>query len=688
MHRTHAVLGGVYLLDPEESVLGLVVMCGLPVDASGPWRRLPVSGPGPTAAAMREQRLVWVPCQEEMARLYPRLAAYFPYELALASAPLGGARRCWGMVNLVWPPGHPALLSPHERECITSGARHIARVLDEADPPPGIPDLPRAVPMRRPGQEPTHSAPAAADSAERLSVGVLSLDTEGYVTFANTAAAGLLGRSAAQLKGTLPWRSLPWLDNEICADVYRIAVLTREPAVMTVLRPPDRWLDFRVHADDHGMSILVIPSGTGGNPSRPPAAARADVVSGGRIYQLMQQAAALAETVSVQDVIDLMRNQILPAFGAHAMVMFTAEGGRLRTIGYHGYDPEFIERLDALHMNADVTPAGHVMATGTPSFLTGPAELARAYPDVPQTGVSRAWAFLPLITSGRPIGCCVLAYRRPHEFTADERATLTPLAALIAQALDRARLYDAKHSLAHALQQALLPHALPTVSGLDVAARYLPAGYGMDVGGDFYDFIRLGDSAVAAVIGDVQGHDVTAAALMGQARTAVHSHATAGAAPDQVLARTDHDLADLGTDRFVSCLYAHFDLARHEVTLASAGHPPPLLRHSDGRARAVVIDPGPPLGIGVGASSYPLTTLTLTEGDLVVLYTDGLVEIPGTDIGRTTTDLARHLGESGDQPLHHLVDSLVQWTHRTHRTEQHADDIALLLLQTGSSATL
>lgn len=260
-----------------------------------------------------------------------------------------------------------------------------------------------------------------------------------------------------------------------------------------------------------------------------------------------------------------------------------------------------------------------------------------------------AWAFLPLLSSGHPIGCLLLAYNDPHPFTAAERSILTPLAGLIAQALDRARLYDAQHNLAHALQQTLLPHALPTVTGLDVAARYLPASHGMDIGGDFYDLIRLTDTTAAAVIGDVQGHDMTAAALMGQVRMAVHSHATAGAAPDQVLARTDRDLADLNASRFVSCLYAHLDLARHQVTLASAGHPPPLVRHPDNRTHPVDIRPGPPLGIGVG-----------------------------TDIAQTITGLAHHLGEAGDLPLHQLVDSLVRHTRSTGR---HTDDIALLLLR-------
>ncbi|WKU42673.1 SpoIIE family protein phosphatase [Streptomyces sp. VNUA116] len=114
------------------------------------------------------------------------------------------------------------------------------------------------------------------------------------------------------------------------------------------------------------------------------------------------------------------------------------------------------------------------------------------------------------------------------------------------------------------------------------------------------------------------------------------------------------------------------------MTLASAGHPPPLLRHSDHRARTLDIEPGPPLGLGLGTPSYPLTTLALPEGSFLALYTDGLVEIPGADISQTTDDLVRHLGALSDLPLRQLVDRLLDHTRPTGR---YTDDIALLLFQ-------
>jgi serine phosphatase RsbU (regulator of sigma subunit) len=205
---------------------------------------------------------------------------------------------------------------------------------------------------------------------------------------------------------------------------------------------------------------------------------------------------------------------------------------------------------------------------------------------ITQASGTQAWAFLPLIISGRRVGCCVLSYEHPDAFPAEERAVLTSLAGLIAQALDRAHLYDTKLELTHGLQQALLPRTLPQVNGLCVTARYLPATRGMDIGGDSHDLIRLGDTAAAAVIGDVQGHNA-AAALMGQVRTGIYAHATLGTPPDQVLARTNRLLTDLAPELFTSCLYAHFDFTRRRVCLAGSGHRHPSFVRP-------IATPGPP----------------------------------------------------------------------------------------------
>jgi serine phosphatase RsbU (regulator of sigma subunit) len=170
---------------------------------------------------------------------------------------------------------------------------------------------------------------------------------------------------------------------------------------------------------------------------------------------------------------------------------------------------------------------------------------------------------------------------------------------------------------------------------------------------------------------------------MGQVRTAVHAHATAGATPDQVLTRTTRLLADLESELLVSCLYAHLDLARQEVTLASAGHMPPLLRYAPHHARVLPVEPGPLLGIDIRAR-YPVTTASLPAGAILVLYTDGLVEVPGTDTTQTTSDLAARLASADDRDLEHLIDTLV---HHTTSTGQHTDDTTVLLLRAARERT-
>ncbi|GAA4335974.1 SpoIIE family protein phosphatase [Streptomyces venetus] len=677
-----ASIGGLYLIEETEPVLRLVALCGLPVAFSAPWQRLPLTAPVPVTDAIHDDTLVSIGSQDEMARRYPRAAAVLPYPFALAAVPLTGVRRRWGGIVLMWPAARPREVTSRERGHLASSARRMARLLDDATRPPTLPDQPRIVPVEA-AHHPVQTGLAAADYLERLPEGALALDLEGRVTFVTATAARLMGRHADRLLGTRPWQSLSWLDDPVYEDHYRTAVLSRAPVSFTALRPPDQWLTFQLHPDTSGISVRVVPTAERTEGPPPPAPARAAAAAPtGRLYQLVHLAAALTETVTVHDLVALLAHQILPAFRAQGMVLSAADAGRLKITGYHGYPDEVMERLDALSLDTDLTPAGQVLASGAPAFFADPAELAGTYPRAPQISGKQAWAFLPLIISGRPVGCCILSYDHPHTFTADERAVLTSLSGLIAQALDRARLYDAQHRLVHELQRALLPRALPRLPGLQVAARYLPTGHGLEVGGDFFDLLRLGRSTAAAVIGDVEGHSIASAALMGQVRTAIHAHATAGAAPDQVLARTNRLLGDLDSELLVSCLYVHLDLARREAAFASAGHVPPLLRPAGRPAGVLDVEPGPLLGIDT-AVHYPVTSAPLLPGATLALYTDGLVELPGTDATRTTSDLAGHLDAGDGQDLERLIDRLVRHTAPTGR---HTDDIAVLLLRADGTA--
>lgn len=674
--RASGAFGGIlYALPPGEDALWQVLVAGVPEEMAAPWRRVALDDPMPVADAVRDRELTWCSGREEMARQYPRVALVLPYEFALAAAPVvsGGAVR--GALVLLWPGGRPADLDPGEREVLRTGCRRLAeclrRAADRGDPLRPA-DRPRTLPPPAPRTPSPAEATALSAFVGRLPGGSCALDLEGRITFVSPGAAGLLGADRAGLVGALPWEALPWMDVPHVEDRYRAALVSRRPQAFTVLRPPGTWLSFELYPDATGLSVRI----TRGAPDRdrPPDRPGTGSVPGRAtvLYHLMHLASTLTEAVGVDEVVEQTAGQLMPALGAQAMVVMAPEDGRLKIVGHRGYDAGLMERYDAAPLTSDI-PAVDVMATGLAGFWTTFAELHAAYPATVHEDGMAAWAVLPLIASGRPIGSLLLAYARPHVFPPGERAALTSLAGLVGQALDRARLYDAKDHLAHRLQAALLPHTLPRLPRLNVAARYLPAARGLGVGGDFYDLIRLDEHTAGAAIGDVQGHNVDAAALMGQVRTAVHAHATVGAPPDDVLARTNRLLTDLDPGLFASCAYVHLDLAMHRACVALAGHPPPLVRHADGRVEPLRVPPGLLLGIEAD-TRCPAVEFPFPAGSVLALYTDGLVEAPGVDIDDAIAALGGLLEHGDPADLDGMADTLVR------HAPTPGDDIALLLL--------
>ncbi|MEU8785398.1 SpoIIE family protein phosphatase [Streptomyces sp. NPDC048637] len=679
MRETGASAGGVYVLAADTPVLQLTVMSGMPAPFLAPWDRVALAAPIPVAVAAREQRLVWVGGPQQMARDFPRTAVAVPYDFSQVAAPVSGPAGSRGALLLLWPAGHAPQLSAEEREAVEAACGRLAALLEQHPRPDGSGpvEAPRVLtppPVRTVSPD---EALAAADYLERLPGGCCALDLEGRITLVTKGATELLGETDTRLIGSRPWEVLPWLRDPVFEDHYRAAVISRRPASFTTSRPPNHWLTFRLFPDGRGLSVWISPSGKDYGPVAP-SSAQGEVVPvrAGQIYHVLHLAAALTEAVGTQDVVALVADQIVPAFGAQGMLMYVAEAGRLRTIGHRGYPAEAVAAFEGVALSAANSPAVRALATGEPSFFTSPEEMERDYPGLPHLTGKAARAVLPLIVSGRPVGCCILAYTRPRTFSLEERQVLTSLAGLIAQALDRARLYDTKQQLAHDLQAGLLPHRLPRVPGFAVAARYLPSTRGMEIGGDFYDLIRLNEDSVAAVIGDVQGHNAAAAALMGQVRTAVRAYATAGAAPDEVLARTNRLLTDLDPGLFTSCLYVHIDLRTRRACLASAGHPPPLLRHPDRHTTVLHVPPGLLLGIEPGAR-YSTTEITLPPKSVLALYTDGLVETPGVDPDRSVADLAGRLNDAPTLGPDRLADALLA---NRHGDADRQDDVALMLL--------
>ncbi|MET7287927.1 SpoIIE family protein phosphatase [Streptomyces sp. NPDC005573] len=684
MREVGAHSGAVYLLRPEERILEMAVMAGMPRAFAAPWERVGVSAPIPVAEAVRERRLVWVSGEQDMARRFPRIAVVLPYPFSLAAMPVATSDTVYGALFVTWPGARPAELSGDDRERLTSACDRLALLLERAtaeERPPGPePDLLALPTSGTVGTLGSLGSLEAARMVSRLPYGLMSLDLHGRIGFANAAAAELLGRSAGDLLGTLPWVSVPWLNDPAYEERYRDALISQRVTTFVALRPPDEWISFRMYPSTTGLSVRVAriravtelrqeAERTGAGPAR--------LVT---ISQVLNLAGALTEAVGVEDVVQLVADEVVPAVGSQALAVLGSRGGRLHVLGHRGYpDPRAVRCLDGLPLGTS-TPGAQALDSGVPAFFGSVEHLRRQYPERHRAheasdGFS-AWAYLPLIASGRPVGTCVLSYAEPRCFPADERAVLTSLGGLIAQALQRAQLYDAKKQLAHGLQDALLPHSLAPPPGVEAAARYLPATQGMEIGGDFYDLVPARPMA-AAVIGDVQGHNVTAAALMGQIRTGVRAYTTVGQPPQEVMRSTNRLLIDLGAELFASCLYLRLDPARGRAEMARAGHPPPLLRRPNGRVRVLELAGGPLLGIDSGAT-YPTTEVFLPPGSVLALYTDGLVESPGVDIEHAVARLGALLAEVGDLPLDHLADQLVR---HSVAARERVDDVALLLLR-------
>ncbi|MEY9939041.1 SpoIIE family protein phosphatase [Streptacidiphilus sp. MAP5-3] len=683
MRQVGAIAGALYLRDTDPGMLRLTLLAGLPLDLLSPWLSASISTPLPGTDAYRDQRFVWVGTHEGMARTYPRVAAVLPYPFALAALPVTGTHR-WGVLMLMWPATHPPVANSRERRNIAAGAHSLARLIDTQ----ARRRLP--LPPRRPRvlSTPTRSADlaqrglAANDAIERLPVGVCGLDLQGRFTFVTPKASALLGGTESDLLGTLPWHAIPWLDDPVCEDGYRAAVVSREPVSFTVVRPPHESLLFRLYPDGSGITVLVNKTATDpGTPRNAGESSPTTPKSAGHLYQVVHVAAALTEAATVRDVAGVVVEQIMPVVDAQAAIMFTVRDSRLHVIGHQGYPPDIADLLDGAPLDTAFSAAAQAATTGRALFLSSADEINQRFPRLSEITGKQAWALLPLAVYHHPVGCCAFAYDKERRFGANERAVLTSLAGLIAQALDRARLYDEQHLLARGLQEALLPQTLPEDPRLEAAARYLPATRGMDIGGDFYDLVRINDTTVVAVIGDVEGHNVAAAATMGTIRTAIRAYISAGTPPDQVLARTSRLLDDLQTELLASCLFARIDLAHNRVQLANAGHLPPLLRLPGQPCSAVEIAPGPLLG-ATPDPEYPLTELALPAGSLLGMYTDGLVEAPGIDLDQQLAKCAGILNR-GDMSeagqLDTLIDALLaESSHDFPRR----DDIAVLLLHT------
>ncbi|MET9695363.1 SpoIIE family protein phosphatase [Streptomyces sp. NPDC006529] len=432
---------------------------------------------------------------------------------------------------------------------------------------------------------------------------------------------------------------------------------------------------------------------------------------------LLDAGRALAEARSTAEVLRVAASLSMPGFSPDGLAVFGMAGDRLSIIGHHGHDAGDESPFADMPMDTDY-PAAEVVRTGRAIYLPTPEDYKRRFPatwPLAQRFARTSWAFLPLIVAGRTMGAWMAAFKHQVSFSPDERSVLTTVARMLAQALQRAGVAESERELTTGLQRSMMPQLGPEIPGMTIAARYVPTGGGLQVGGDWYDMIPLPSGRFALVIGDVQGHDVRAAGLMGQLRIAVRAYASEGHRPDAVLSRASRFLAGLCSSegragtygdgradadaeadhlsaRFATCLYVECDPRSGLLEVARAGHPDPAVRMTDGTVLMRPTAGGLPLGI-VADTDYPTTRFTLEPGETMMLCTDGLIETGGHDLDtgwarlRAILESDAHSAAQGGENLEKLADLLVSAVHgpSSHHTtgplaDRREDDIAVVLL--------
>ncbi|MFD6437372.1 SpoIIE family protein phosphatase [Streptomyces venezuelae] len=287
----------------------------------------------------------------------------------------------------------------------------------------------------------------------------------------------------------------------------------------------------------------------------------------------------------------------------------------------------------------------------------------------------RSMLVVPLKARNVVLGFMILLRHRERPVFNDmDRVTGAELAARAGLVLDNARMYTYQESVADTLQDSMLPHIQPRMPGCDIATRYLPGTLLGRVGGDWFDSVKLPGSRTALVVGDVMGHGLNSAAMMGQLRTAVQTMAALDLPPEQLLRNLDDLAQRLGEHYLATCLYAVYDPIASELHLANAGHiPPVLVRAADGRSELLDLPTGAP--IGVGGVPFESVTIRVAPGDRLLMCTDGLVEVRGEDIGvglATLTESAAHPAASMDDACDTIIRALNTRGGRK-------DDVALLM---------
>ncbi|MCW2681024.1 MAG: putative sensor protein [Frankiales bacterium] len=543
-----------------------------------------------------------------------------------------------------------------------------------------------------------------ARTLESMTDAFFSVDRDWRFTFVNPEAEQLLGRSQDDLLGRNVWEEFPAAVGTAFEEQYRGAVDTGRPASFEAYYPPplDSWYDIRAWPSADGLSVYFhdVTDRRQAEAEREQAVvererAYAEAEAANARLSLLADASHLfAQSLEPRQVLQHLSDVLLPSMGSMLAVALTGESAAmllqrelpendaLHVVHVAHADPRQQPALQQLLRTIPVTTgdavgAGSVVRTGEPEWLPEITdELLEQFAsdeiglaDLKDLQLGRVFT-VPLVSRGRRLGA--VSVGEPATGLVD-RALVTDLAARAAVALDNALLYGVERRTGLTLQRSLLPGEVPRLPGIEVAVRYRPGATGAFVGGDWYQGVVVGDELVLCM-GDVMGHGMRSAARMGQLRAIVATLALEGHGPGSLLSRLAESSDVLLDLELATLLVASYSPSRRTLTVASAGHPPPLLAPLGQEPRYVDVVPGPPIGSLPG--SYEETVVDVPIAATLVLYTDGLVEQRGEALDVGLEALRAALAElqlPPEEVADHVLDVLG-------RSEGAADDVALLVM--------
>ncbi|MFJ3104434.1 SpoIIE family protein phosphatase [Streptomyces sp. NPDC086835] len=557
---------------------------------------------------------------------------------------------------------------------------------------------------------PDKAVEALTGALAALRTGAYLTDDDGCIIGVNARAEQLLGRSAAELLGQdahdMLHRNRHGEPIARAQCPVRQAIFAGGTAQGTnewVERGdgsmlPVSWLVTPCDIDGRTPVTLVIfhARHTPGPPAALPERPTASLSELERLALLAETTTTLTSTLDVDEALRRLVNLVLPRLADWAVIDLITERDEVwRRAVVHAQNGAMVHS-EELEGPMPPVPEGSPMPLsralrGVSSALAGP----ETYQGPPDSGIAveqrrlfdvtgmHSAAIAPIRGVREIVGAITLGRsEQPEPFTAADIALLEDIARRAGLALANARLYQRQRKVAETMQRHLLPQ-LPSVPGLEMTARYLPAPNASQVGGDWYDAFGLSDGATALAIGDVVGHDLDAAAGMAQLRNMLRAYAWAQhEPPSKIVEWLDHASLHIAEASMATLIYARMTVAddgRCEMTWTNAGHPPPLLVTHDGVADFLTDGHG--VLLGIEAHEAPKgrvdATVTLPPGSTLVLYTDGLIEASGHSLDEGLERLRRNAASLAHRPLEPFTDHLLKRS----RPPQNEDDVALLAVR-------